>query len=134
MSRVRLDYLGKAGPAGGDESRALLASLRVGGAPIAVAKAKPIEDGVSTIARTPALGYAEPSRQAPAAAALASAVRPPSAPPALEPLSLAAKLDSSARQLQAAIETARISAERTAKAPYGELVVAPFKRVVEALK
>jgi len=136
MSRVRLDYLGKAGPAGGDENRALLASLRVGDAPVAVAKAKPEDDGVSTVARSPALGYSETPRPAPAAAALAAAVRPPSASAAPAPLSLAAKLDSSARQLEVAIEAARTSAAMSVKtvAPYGELVVTPFKRVVEALK
>jgi len=63
-------------------------------------------------------------------------VRPPSASAAPAPLSLAAKLDSSARQLEVAIEAARTSAAMSVKtvAPYGELVVTPFKRVVEALK
>ncbi len=128
MSRVRLDYLGKAGPASGDENRTLLASLRGGDSSIAVARAKAVEDGVSTVARTPALGYFEPSRPAPAVAALIAAVRPP------EPLSLAARLDSSARQLEVAIEAARTSAAMTVKAatPFGDLVVAPFKRLIEA--
>jgi hypothetical protein len=134
MSRVRLDYLGKAGPAGGGEDRVLLASLRVGEESVAVAQAARQEDGVSTVARTPALGYSEPQRPAPAAAALAAAVRPPAASAAPAPLSLAAHLDASARQLEVAIEAARTSAAMTAKAvtPYGELVVSPFKRLIEA--
>ena len=134
LSRVRLDYLGKAGPSGADDSRALLASLRVGDAPVAVARAKPpVEDGVSSMARSPALGYAEAGKPAPAAAALAAAVRPVAAP---EPLSLAAGLDASARQLKLAIETANRAVVSTSKAvsPFGALVVAPFKPVVEALK
>jgi rare lipoprotein A len=136
LSRVRLDYLGKAGPAGADDSRALLASLHAGDAPVAVAKAKlPVEDGVSSVARTPALGYAETAKTAPAAAALAAAVRP-ATPPAPEPLSLAAGLDASVRQLKLAIETTHQAAERTSTAasPFGALIVAPFKPVIEALK
>lgn len=135
MSRVRLDYLGKAGPAGADDSRALLASLHTGDAPVAVAKAgAPVEDGVSSVARSPALGYAAAPKIAPAAAALAAAVRPVAAP--VEPLSLAASLDASVLQLKLAIEIARVTAERASRAgsPFGALVVAPFKPLVEALK
>jgi rare lipoprotein A len=132
MSRVRLDYLGKAAPAGGDETRALMASLRTVGAPVAVAKAKPVEDGVTAVAQTPALGYSETPAQAPAAAALAAAVRPV-ATTAPEPLGLAAQLDASARQLQNAIETTHRTVE-SGLSPYGQLVVAPFKRLIEAAR
>jgi rare lipoprotein A len=133
MSRVRLDYLGKAAPAGGDETRALMASLHTsGGAPVAVAKAKPVENGVTAVAQTPALGYSETPSQAPAAAALAAAVRPVAAP-APAPLGLAAQLDASARQLQSAIETTHRTVE-SGLSPYGQLVVAPFKRLIEAAR
>jgi len=135
MSRVRLEYLGKAGPAGADDQRALLASLKTGAEPTRIAKAKPAaDDGVSVALRgAPALAYSEPKPQAPAAAALDAAVRPvaPPAPPQ-EPLGLAAKLDASVRQLEAALESAHQSAARVAKSPFGELVVAPFKPLIEA--
>jgi len=135
LSRVRLDYLGKAGPAGADDQRALLASLKTGAEPTMVAKAKPpAEDGVSVSMRSaPALAYSAPKPLAPAAAALDAAVRPvaPASPPQ-EPLGLAAKLDASVRQLEAALEAAHRSAERVAKSPFGELVVAPFKPLIEA--
>jgi rare lipoprotein A len=132
MSRVRLDYLGKAAPAGGDETRALMASLHTSGAPVAVAKAKPVENGVTAVSQTPALGYSETPSQAPAAAALAAAVRPVAAP-APAPLGLAAQLDASARQLQSAIETTHRTVEN-GLSPYGQLVVAPFKRLIEAAR
>jgi rare lipoprotein A len=133
LSRVRLDYLGKAGPPGADDQRALFASLKTGAEPTMIAKAKrPSEDGVSVATRSaPALAYAEPKPLAPAAAALDAAVRPV-APPPQEPLGLAAKLDASVRQLEAALEAAHRSAERVAKSPFGELVVAPFKPLIEA--
>ncbi len=133
LSRVRLDYLGKAGPAGAEDSRALLASLRTGEAPVSVARNKsPVEDGVSSVPRTPALGYAETAKTAPAVVALA-AVRPVAAP---EPLSLAAGLDASVGQLKLAIEIAHQAAERASSAvsPFGALVVAPFKPLVQAFK
>ena len=38
LERVRLDYLGKAGPAGAADERALLASLKTGDEPVAVAR------------------------------------------------------------------------------------------------
>ena len=155
MARVRLDYLGKAGPADAGEQRALLASLKTGAEPVVVAKAKPAappelktdpefktgsEDGV-TVAERGALAYSEtaPASSAPAAAALAAAVRPL---PAAAPLSMAARLDASVRRLESALETAhqvamdagRETAERAAQtlSPYGGLVIAPFKKLVEA--
>ena len=77
MERVRLDYLGMAGPEGADDQRALLASLKTGDEPVAVAHAKPADDGVSVAARSaPALAFAEAKPRAPAAAALEAAVRP----------------------------------------------------------
>lgn len=140
LERVRLDYLGMAGPDGAEDQRALLASLKTGDEPVAVAAAKPAENGVSIVERSvPALGYAEAKPAAPAAAALQAAVRPVPAP-ALEPLGAAAKLDASVRQLEAALEAAHRSADSAAKAvvgklsPYGELVLAPFKPIVEAAR
>jgi rare lipoprotein A len=136
LARVRIDYLGKAGAAGPADLRALMASLKTGAEPVAVAKAKPAEDGVSVAERsTPALGYSAAAPRAPAAAALEAAVRPVS-PPAAEALGLAAKLDASLRQLQEALETGRQSAQRAAKSlsPYGDLVVAPFKPLLEAAR
>jgi rare lipoprotein A len=143
LEKIRLDYLGMAGPEGADDQRALLATLKTGEEPIAVAKAKPAEDGVTVATRSaPALAFADAKPQAPAAAALNAAVRPVAPPP--EPLGLAAKLDASVRQLEAALETGRKSAEQAAKSagqavksvsPFGELVIAPFKGlkpVVEA--
>jgi hypothetical protein len=58
----------------------------------------------------------------------------PTLPPA--PLTLASQLDASVRRLQAALEAADHAADRAAKslAPYGDLVVAPFKRLVEAAR
>jgi rare lipoprotein A len=126
LERVRLEYLGKAGPAGAADQRALLASLNIG------ARAKPADEGTSVAERSqPALGYAEQPSQAPAAAALAAAVRPAPTP---EPLGLAARLDVSVRQLEAALEAAHQTAESAAKtlSPYGQLVIAPFKRIIEA--
>ena len=138
LERVRLDYLGMAGPAGTADQRALLASLNTGAEPIAVARATPGDEGVSTAERSaPALGFAEQTSQAPAAAALQAAVRPVPAP-SPEPLGLAAKLDASVRHLELALEAAHQTAENAAKSavhslsPYGELVVAPFKPLVEA--
>ena len=133
LARVRVDYLGKAGPAGADDQRALFASLKTGAEPTMFAKAKPAaEDGVSVATRNlPALAYSAPKPLAPAAAALDAAVRPV-APPPQEPLGLAAKLDASVRQLEAALEAAHRGAERVAKSPFGELVVAPFKPLIEA--
>jgi rare lipoprotein A len=129
LEKVRLDYLGMAGPDGAEDQSALLATLKTDDAPIAVAKAKPAaDDGVTVATRSaPALAYADQKPRAPAAAAL-DAVRPVAQPPQ-EPLGLAAKLDASVRQLEAALATAHQSAERVAKAvsPFGELVVAPFK-------
>jgi rare lipoprotein A len=136
LETIRLDYLGMAGPDGADDQRALLATLKSGDEPIAVAKAKPAaEDGVTVATRSaPALGYASAKPSAPAAAALAAAVRPVAvAPPSPAPLGLAAKLDASVRQLEAALEAGRKSAEQGAEqaakavSPFGELVVAPFK-------
>jgi rare lipoprotein A len=131
LERVRLEYLGKAGPAGAADQRALLASLNIG------ARAKPADEGISVAERSqPALGYAEQPSQAPAAAALAAAVRPPPPPP--EALGLAARLDVSVRRLEAALEAAHQTAESAARSaadslsPYGQLVIAPFKPIIEA--
>ena len=153
LARVRLDYLGKAGPAGAAEQRALLASLKTGDEPIAVAKAEPkrhlqpehksgSDEGVTVAERSaPALAYsgASSASSAPAAAALAAAVRPI---PVIAPLSVAAKLDASVRRLETALESAhqgaieagRQTALRAVKtlSPYGGLVIAPFKKLVEA--
>jgi len=147
LARVRLDYLGRAGPPGAAEQRALLASLKTGDEPIAVAKVeepelKGSDEGVTVAERSaPALAYsgATSASSAPAAAALAAAVRPI---PASAPLSVAAKLDASVRRLETALESAHqvaIEAGRqTARravitlSPYGGLVVAPFKKLVEA--
>lgn len=134
MERVKLDYLGMAGPAGPADQQALLASLRNGGEPV-IAKAAPVaKEGVTVAERTaPALGYAEAAPRAPAAAALDAAVRPVAAP-APEPLGVAAKLDASLRRLEAALEAAHQTAVHAAKSlsPYGELVISPFKPIVEA--
>ena len=136
MARVKLDYLGKAGPAGAADERALLASLRTAETPM-VAKAER-EDGVSVVERSgPALAYASPPRHAPATDALEAALRPSlrvDADPSPEPLSVAAKLDASVRRLEAALETTHQAARNAADSlsPYGALVVAPFKRLVEA--
>ncbi|MDE3177690.1 MAG: hypothetical protein KGM15_16435, partial [Pseudomonadota bacterium] len=74
--------------------------------------------------------------RAPAAAALEAALRPVAAPlaPANEALGVAARLDASARQLQAALEAAHHTAQAAADSlsPYGQLVLAPFKPLVEA--
>ena len=141
LARVRLDYLGRAGAAGAADQRALLASLKTGAETVAVAKAKPELKTGADEAAAPALAYsgAAPTSSAPAAAALAAAVRPL---PATPPLGMAAKLDASLRRLegalenahQAAIETGRETAQRAAAAlsPYGGLVIAPFKTLVEA--
>ena len=136
LETVRLDYLGMAGPDGAEDQRALLATLKTGDEPVAVAKAKPAaEDGVTVATRSaPALAYAAPKPQAPAAAALDAAVRPVAPPSPEPPLGLAAKLDASVRQLEAALEAAHRSAERAARSPFGELVVAPFKPLVEAAR
>jgi rare lipoprotein A len=150
LERVRLDYLGPAGPTGAGDQRALLASLKTGVQPVAVAKAEPRpelktgdpDDGLTVAERSaPALAYSGSAQaaSAPAAAALAAAVRPI---PATQPLSMAAGLDASARRLETALETARQTAmdaaTRTAQdaaktiSPYGSLVIAPFKKLVEA--
>ena len=140
LERVRMDYIGMAGPSGADDQRTLLASLKTGSEPIALARAKPRDDGITVAERaTPALGFAEEPAQAPAAVALIAAVRPVAAP---EPLGVAAKLDSSVRQLEAALEvahrTAKIAAETVVNgaaktlSPYGDLVTGPFKTLVEA--
>jgi rare lipoprotein A len=138
LERVRLEYLGMAGPAGTDDQRALLASLKTGAETVTVAKAATGDEGVSTAERSaPALGFAEPASQAPAAVALQAAVRPV-APPSPEPLGVAAKLDASVRSLEAALEAAHQTAADAAKgaaqslSPYGELVISPFKPLVEA--
>lgn len=147
LERVRLDYLGKAGPADAGDQRALLASLNTGAKPVAVAKADPkpelksgSDEGV-TVAERGALAYSgsPPASSAPAAAALAAAVRPIAA---AAPLSLATKLDASVRQLESALENAhqvavdagRQTAARAVQtiSPYGGLVIAPFKKLVEA--
>jgi rare lipoprotein A len=149
LERVRLDYLGKAGRADAIEQHALLASLKTGDEPVAVARAegKPAlktgsDEGFTVAERSaPALAYSgsAPSASAPAAAALAAAVRPMVAS---APLSVAAKLDASMRRLETALESAhhaamdagRQTAERAARtlSPYGSLVIAPFKALVEA--
>jgi rare lipoprotein A len=141
LARVRLDYLGKAGPSDAREQRALMASLKTGDEPVAVAKAQPKTDEGVTVAERGALAYsgAPAASSAPAAAALAAAVRP-MAPAA--PLSVAAKLDASLRQMESALENAhqvaldagRQTAERAVRtlSPYGGLVIAPFKTLVEA--
>ncbi len=132
MARVKLDYLGMAGPSGAGDQLALLASLRTGATAPVIAKAEP-DEGVSSVERTaPALGYAATATHAPAAAALEAAVRP-AATVTPEPLSVAAKLDASVRQLEAALETTHQAAQHAAHSlsPYGELVVGPFKRLVE---
>jgi rare lipoprotein A len=149
LERVRLDYLGKAGPADSSDQRALLASLRTGAEPAVVAKAKPepelktgSDEGV-TVAERSALAYsgAPPASSAPAAAALAAAVRPM---PAAASLGMAAKLDASLRRLESALESAhevavdagRQTTERAVKtlSPYGGLVIAPFRKLVEAAR
>jgi rare lipoprotein A len=133
MESVRLDYLGMAGPDGADDQRALLATLRTGAEP-AIAKATRPADGVTVVERSsPALGYAGATRRAPAAAALEAAVRPVAAPQP-EPLTLASQLDASVRRLETALEAADDVAKRAAKSisPYGQLVIAPFKPLVEA--
>lgn len=135
LQRVRLDYLGMAGPAGDEDQQALLASLKTGAEPVAVAAAKPPEDGVTVAERSaPALAYTDAKPRAPAAAALEAAVRPPIAAP--EPLGVAAKLDASVRQLETALETAHQTAARavTSLSPYGALVIAPFKPLIEAAR
>jgi rare lipoprotein A len=139
MSRVRLDYLGKAGPAGAGDQRALMASLRPSAetALVAVAKAtRPVDDGVTVAERNaPALAYANTPHAAPARAALEAAVRPaPEAQPEQEPLAIASQLDGSVRRLEAALEAANNAGQHAIKSlsPYGELVVAPFKRLIEA--
>jgi rare lipoprotein A len=147
LARVRLDYLGKAGPADAREQQALLASLKTGDELVAVARAKPelktgSDEGVTVAERNaPALAYSgsAPAASAPAAAALAAAVRPMAA---AAPLSVAAKLDASMRRLesslesahQAALDAGRRTAERAARtlSPYGSLVIAPFKSLIEA--
>ncbi len=129
LETVRLDYLGMAGPEGAEDQRALMATLKTGDEPIAVAKAKPAEDGVTVATRSaPALAYATAKPKAPAAAALEAVVRPV-APPTSEPLGLATKLDASLRQLESALEAGRKTAEQAAKSisPFGELVISPFK-------
>lgn len=144
LARVRLDYLGKAGPSDASDQRALLASLKTGAEPGAVAQAKPelktgeADEGV-TIADRAALAYSDSGSSAPAAAALAAAVRPV---PATAPLGVAARLDASLRKLQTALESAhqtaidagRQTAQQAVKtlSPYGGLVIAPFKKLVEA--
>jgi rare lipoprotein A len=139
MSRVRLDYLGKAGPAGAGDQRALMASLRPSAEPAltAIAKAaRPVDNGVTVAERSaPALAYANAPHDAPAAAALEAAVRPaPAAQPEQEPLAIASQLDGSVRRLAAALEAANTAGQHAVKSlsPFGELVVAPFKRLVEA--
>ena len=130
LARVRLDYLGKAGPADSTDQRALLASLNASAAKVTPAA----KDGVTVAARSaPALAYSAGAAEAPAAAELAAAVRPaPVSAPA--PLSVAATLDASVRQLETALEAAHQTAARAAKSltPYGQLVLAPFKPLVEA--
>ncbi len=135
LEKVRLDYLGMAGPQGADDQRALMATLKTGDAPVAVAKA----DGVTAVPRSAPLAFAESKRAAPAAAALEAAVRPVAPPPpAPEPLGVAAKLDASVRQLETALEEGRHAADQVAKravdglSPYGQLVVSPFKPMMQA--
>jgi len=136
MSRVRLDYLGKAGPAGAGDQRALMASLRPSAETALAKTARPVDDGVTVAERSaPALGYANAPHTAPAAAALEAAVRPaPDAQQEQEPLAIASQLDGSVRRLEAALEAANNAGQHAVKAlsPYGELVIAPFKRLVEA--
>jgi rare lipoprotein A len=138
MSRVRLDYLGKAGPAGAGDQRALMASLRPSAETALAKAAQPVGDGVTVAARSaPALAYADAPQTAPAAAALEAAVRPvPEAQPEQEPLALASQLDGSVRRLEAALEAANNAGQHAVKSlsPYGELVIAPFKRLVEAAR
>jgi len=133
LERVRLDYLGMAGPQGSDDQRALMATLNTA-EPTAVAAVKlKTGDGESIVARSdPALAYSAPARKAPAAAAL-DAVRAPAPAAAPAPLGLAAKLDASVRQLESALESAHARAAKAAS-PFGDLVVAPFKPVVQALR
>jgi rare lipoprotein A len=138
MSRVRLDYLGKAGPAGAGDQRALMASLRPSAetALVASAKAARPESGVTVAERSvPALAYANAPHSAPAAAALEAAIRPaPEAQPQQEPLEIASQLDGSVRRLAAALEAANSASQHAVKSlsPFGELVVSPFKRLIEA--
>jgi hypothetical protein len=108
----------------------LLASLRTGAEP-AIAKARATDSGVTVAERgVPALGYADTAPRAPAAAALEAAVRPPKP----EPLAAASQLDASVRRLEAALEAANSATQHAAKAlsPFGQLVVAPFKPLIEA--
>ena len=66
LERVRVDFLGMAGPAGAADQRMLMASLKTGAARDAVARAKPRDDGVTVAERSaPALGFAEEPAQAP---------------------------------------------------------------------
>jgi rare lipoprotein A (peptidoglycan hydrolase) len=138
MSRVRLDYLGKAGPAGSGDQRALMASLRPSAEPAlaAIAKAARPDSGTTVAERSaPALAYANAPQKAPAAAALEAAVRPaPVAQAEQEPLAIASQLDGSVRRLQAALEAANNAGQHAVKSlsPFGELVVSPFKRLIEA--
>jgi rare lipoprotein A len=138
LERVRLDFLGMAGPAGAADQRLLMASLKTGAARDAIARAKPKDEATTVAERSaPALGFAEEPAQAPAAAALNAAVRPvaPARPDAdAEPLGLAAGLDASVRRLEAALEAAHQTAANAAKklSPYGELVLSPFKPLIEA--
>jgi rare lipoprotein A len=137
LERVRLDFLGMAGPAGAADQRLLMASLKTGAAHDTVARAKPSDEAVTVAERNaPALGFAEEPAQAPAAAALNAAVRSVAPAPVAEsePLGLAAGLDASVRRLEAALEVAHQAAAGAAKklSPYGELVLSPFKPLIEA--
>ena len=138
MARVKLDYLGKAGPGGGADQRALLASLKDPRDPAPAKRAetqlavsRPADAAPLAASAGAALAYADGVASAPAAAALAAALRPAiDAPPTAAPLTLAARLDAGARKLEAALETAAHATASEASnilSPYGKLVVAPFR-------
>jgi rare lipoprotein A (peptidoglycan hydrolase) len=133
LERVRVDFLGMAGPGGAADQRMLMASLKSGTSHDAVARAKPRDDGVTVAERNaPALGFAEEPAQAPAAAALNAAVRPIA--PAPESLGIAGTLDAGLLKLKEAMEAAHATADGAARklSPYGALVLSPVKPLIHA--
>jgi rare lipoprotein A (peptidoglycan hydrolase) len=162
LARIKLDFLGMAGPAGADDQRALLASLKGAGEPAKSDSGLSVAERAATaLAKvspalaqpTPALAFAGPSAgdkasHTPAGAALEAALRPSLAPiapkstpdaskPVLEgskPSGLAGKLDANLRRLATTLEAANRTAEGAAKSlsPYGELVISPFKPLTQA--
>ena len=135
MARVRLDFLGMAGP----PAPAISARCWRACTPApsrAIAKAKP----ATTASRSPSaalrrLASPTPRKAAPAAAALDAAVRPVA--PATTP-DAAGRRGAARRQRAPARGRAggrASTAQRAATlSPFGQLVVAPFKPLVEAAK